>query len=55
MPGLGLESELGLERGLELGLEPVAGEAGTGCLASKAGRVALEPELELEEELELGL
>lgn len=56
--GLGLElelgPELGPEQGLELELELVAGEAGTGCLASKAGRAALEPELDLEEDLELG-
>lgn len=54
--GLGQESELGPEQGPEQGpeseLELVAVLAGTGCLASKAGRAALEPELE--PELELG-
>lgn len=57
--GLGQELEWGLEQGLELELELVAGEAGeagTGGLASKAGSFALqlEPQLGLELELELG-
>lgn len=39
---LGLELESGLEQGPELELELVAVEAGTGCLASKAGRAVLE-------------
>lgn len=47
--GSELETELGLESGREL----VAELADTGCLASKTGRAALEPELELEKELEL--
>lgn len=48
VPGLGLELELELEQGLEPELELVAAEAGTGGLASKAGRAASEQELELE-------
>lgn len=46
--GLGQESELGPEQGPESEPELVAAVAGTGCLASKAGRAALEPELEPE-------
>lgn len=62
---LELELEQGLEQELEFELELVVGEsgigeagteeAGTGCLASKAGRAALEPDLELDPELELGI
>lgn len=51
--GSELETELGLESGRELVAEVVAELADTGCLASKTGRAALEPELELEKELEL--
>lgn len=62
--GLALEwgQELGFDQGLDLGLERVAEEPGTGCLASRADMAALELqegpalelELELEPELELG-
>lgn len=44
------ELELELELGLELELELVTGEAGTGCLASKADRAAPGSELEPEPE-----
>lgn len=44
--GLGQELELGPEQGPESEPELVAGVAGTGCLASKAGRAALELEPE---------
>lgn len=46
--GRGSELEVGL--GLESGQELVAELADTGCLASKPGRAALEPELEQEQE-----
>lgn len=47
----------GLEQGLEFELELVAGKAGIGGLANKAGSFALElePEMGLELEPELGL
>lgn len=50
--GLGQELRWGLEQGLELELELVAGEDGTGGLASKAGNFALQLESQLG--LELG-
>lgn len=48
MLALGLGLELEFEQELEVELELVAGQVDTGCLASKAGRAALESELELE-------
>lgn len=42
---LALGLELEFEQELEVELELVAGQAGTGCLASKAGRAAQELEL----------